>query len=329
MVKLLSNQDIKRVLNPKGVVETVEKTWAEYGQGRVLNPAKIILDMGEESDGWPHYNSHMDAMPAYVGWLDVAGLKWVGGFGNNQSKGKPYLSGMVLLIDPTNGSFKCVMDGTEITSQRTPAQSVVGIKYLAKKHAGTIGIFGAGTQALYHIRLIKAIFPSMRIKVYDPLEGVAEKLRSEMSHEKVDIRVSTCMEECADADVIITLTTAKSPFLKSEWVKPGSLILLLGSNQEAFPETIMKADKIFVDHIQQTLHIGALKVLAMQGKITEHDIDATIGEIIAGLKPGRTSDNEIILFTPIGTGMLDIAVAEQAYRALVKEEIGGEFEFYK
>jgi ornithine cyclodeaminase/alanine dehydrogenase len=101
----------------------------------------------------------------------------------------------------------------------------------------------------------------------------------------------------------------------------------MGSYQECEDAFILSADKIIVDHIAQCLHRGALKELSDRGKITEKDIYATIGEIAAGKKKGRTSDSERILCIPIGTGAMDVAVATVAYQRALERGLGGKFDF--
>jgi len=322
---VLSDREIFDLLDPKEVVEACEKTWAEFALGRVLNPPKLGLDLGE-TGGWPHLSAFMNAMPAYVDWLKVAGLKWAGGFWNNWRVGLPSISAVVLLIDPYNGMFKAIMEGATITSLRTAAQTAIGIKYLAHKGASSVGIYGAGTQGRYHIYVLSKLYPNMKFKVYDVRkESVKRSFELLERKFKVKADIDVCKEpkECTtDVDVVVTLTTAQEPFIKSEWVKKGHLIAALGSYQEVYDEVIKMANKIVVDHVEQTLHRGCLKKLAERGEIKEENIHATIGEVIAGLKPGRESDEEVILFVPIGTGMLDITVAELAYRKAVERGVG-------
>jgi len=110
-------------------------------------------------------------------------------------------------------------------------------------------------------------------------------------------------------------------------LKPGTSVFLLGSYQECEDALILSADKIIVDHVQQTLHRGALRELSESGKISESNIYATIGEIAAGKKKGRTSKSERILCVPIGIGALDVAVATVAYQRALEKGIGSKFTF--
>jgi alanine dehydrogenase len=327
--KLLSNRDVEKLLSFEEVVNAVEKTWSEDARGRVVNPAKLSLDLGE-SGAWPSYSGYMNAMPAYVGWLDMAGLKWAGGFWDNASLGIPSIWGLILLIDPRTGVFKAVIDGTLITSLRTAAQSVVGIKHIARKRFNNIGIYGAGTQVRFHVLMFSEFFKEKELRVYDVRRDAVEKLVQDIAG-KTGAKIVTCRDpqECAQSDVVLTLTNSKTPFLRAEWVRDGQLIMALGSYQEVYPDAITKARKIVVDHPVQAIHRGALKILAEDKLISEKDIYATIGDIIAGLKPGREKDDEIIFFEPVGTGMLDVAVAGLAFEKAAGKGLGQDFEFFR
>lgn len=324
---LLSNKDVEGLLAWDDIFKTVEKTWSEYALGKVLNPTKLGLDLGE-TGGWPYRNAFMNAMPAYIGYLNIAGLKWGGGFWNNVKKGLPSIWAMILLIDPETGIFKAAMEGALITTLRTAAQSVVGMRYLARKDFQGVFIFGAVVQGEYHARAISKAFPGKGISVYDTNPMALKKLSDKLKDEGIEV-IKRAPEESIGSDVVITVTTSKTPFFRSEWVKRGHALFALGSYQEYHSEAIKKADKIVVDHIEQALHRGALKQLSERGEITVENIHATIGEIIAGKKPGRTDDEEVIFFVPIGTGMLDIAVAHIAYEKAMEKGVGSCFEFRK
>ncbi|MEM2021148.1 MAG: ornithine cyclodeaminase family protein [Zestosphaera sp.] len=322
---ILSDREVFTLVTPREVVDVCERTWAEFALGRVINPAKLGLDLGDTGN-WPNLSAFMNAMPAYIHRLDVAGLKWAGGFWNNWRTGLPSVSAIVLLIDPHNGVFKAIIEGSVITSLRTAAQTAIGIKHLARKNIETVGIYGAGTQTRYHIYVLSQVFPHLKFRIYDPREEAVQRTLDLLDRKfrvKATVDVAKRPEECAsDVDVIVTLTTAQKPFLRPEWIKEGHLIAALGSYQELYDDVIRMTSKIVVDHKEQTLHRGCLAKLAERGEITEKNFYAAIGEITAGLKPGRESDKEIILFVPIGTGMLDVATGELAYRKAVESRVG-------
>ena len=324
---LLSKSDIEKVMTMKDVVEIVDKTYIGFGEGKVINPTKVGLDLGETA-AWPPYKGFMNAMPAYVGWLDSAGIKWAGGFLDNAKIGLPYITGMILLIDPKTGQFKAVMDGAEITNMRTGAQAAVALKYLHNNKSIKIGLYGAGMQGHYQTMAIAQLFDIEELKVYDIKREASERFADDMKDTVTgNIVIVDSPEEAADGDAVVCVTQSKDKFVKNSWVKPGTILFAMGSYQECDDDFILTADKIIVDHIGQCLHRGALKELNEKGKISEKDIYATIGELAAGKKKGRASDKERLLCIPIGTGALDIAVATIVYQRAVKEGLGGKFEF--
>jgi ornithine cyclodeaminase/alanine dehydrogenase len=324
---LLSQQDIQQVVTMKDVVEIAEKTFKGMGEGTVINPTKVGLDLGE-SAAWPPYKGFMNAMPAYVGWLDSAGIKWAGGFLDNQKVGLPYISSMILLIDPKTGQFRAAMDGALITNLRTGAQSAVALKYLHPKKSLRLGLYGAGAQGRTQTRAMAELFQIETLTVYDIRREAAEKFAAEMrSVVPGQIVIADSPQQAADGDAVICVTQSKDKFVKEAWVKPGTTLFPMGSYQECEDACILKADKIVVDHIGQCLHRGALKELNEAGKITEKQIYATIGEVVAGKKPARSSATERILCIPIGTGAMDIAVATVACQRAVAKGLGRTFAF--
>ena len=325
--RLFSKSDIEKVMTMKEVVEIVDKTFIGFGEGKVINPTKVNLDFGD-ADRWPHHNSNMNAMPAYVGWLDSAGIKWVGGFLDNVKEGLPYICGIICLINPKNGQFKAVMDGAEITNMRTGAQAAVALKYLHDKKSIRIGLYGAGVQGHHVTMAISKLFDIEELKVYDIRREASEKFAEDMKNEVTgNIFIANSPEEAAEGDAIISVTQSKDKFVKNSWVKPGTILFAMGSYQECDDDFILTADKIIVDHIGQCLHRGALKELNERGKITEKSIYATIGEIAAGKKRGRSTDKDRILCIPIGTGAMDVAVATVMYKRALEKGIGGKFCF--
>ncbi|MEJ2284275.1 MAG: ornithine cyclodeaminase family protein [Desulfobacterales bacterium] len=326
---LLSQSDIEAVLTMKDVVEICDKTFAGFGDGTTICPTKVGLDLGETAV-YPPYEGFMNAMPAYVGWTDSAGIKWAGGFfGKRKKQGLPYVTSMILLIDPQLGTFTAVMDGALITNLRTGAQAAVGLKYLRKNRSVKLGLYGAGMQGRTTTMAISTIFDIEKLMVYDLYQEAALKFASQMkAFVKGDITVVNAPEEASQSvDAIITVTQSKEKFLKNEWVEPGTVVFTMGSYQECDDEFILAADRIVVDHVGQCLHRGALKELSEAGRITEETLYATIGELAVGKKSGYASENERILCVPIGTGAMDIAVATIASHRAQEKGLGGHFKF--
>ncbi len=325
---LLKQSDIVTLMDMKEVVEIVEKTFKGFGEGTTINPTKVGLDLGETA-AYPPYQGFMNAMPGYVGWLDSAGIKWAGGFlGERKKMGLPYITSLILLIDPKIGNFRAVMDGEWITTMRTGAQTAVALKYLHKGPTIRLGLYGAGAQGHSQTKAIAEVFDIEEVRVFDISRAAAEKYAEDMKDVvKGKITVAETAKDAARGDAIVCVTQSKDKFVKNEWIQPGTIVFPMGSYQEVDDEFILSADRVVVDHIGQCLHRGALKELVEAGKFGESDIDVTIGEVVAGKKPGRTTDTDRILCIPIGTGAMDVAVATVILEKAKAKGLGGSFDF--
>ena len=325
---LLSQDEVKGLITMKEVVEICNKTFQGLGDGTVINPTKVNLDLGE-TNPFPPYKGFMNAMPAYVGWADTAGIKWAGGFlGKRKEMGLPYITSLILLIDSEIGYFKAVMDGAHITNLRTGAQTANALRYMLNKKSIKLGLYGAGMQGHTQTHAISQLFDIEELRVYDVYKEAALKFAENMKDVvKGEIIVVDNPKDAAVGDAIVAVTQSKDKFIRNEWVKPGTIVFPMGSYQECDDEFILSADKIIVDHIGQALHRGALAESTEKGKITEENIFATIGELAAGKKECHISDDERILCVPIGTGAMDIAVASVVYKNAIEKGIGGKYKF--
>lgn len=326
---LLTRSEVNELVTMSEVIDAVEKTFKGMGEGDVINPPKVHLDLGEGDSGLP-YLAGMNAMPAYVGWQKIAGLKFIGGWENNPKRGLPYLSGMIFLVDPKDGRFLAVMDGTLITNLRTGAQASVAMKYLIRNSKDpVIGLFGAGAQGRTQALAICTAFNVKELRVYDVNPSASHAFAEEMAQKvNVPIQIMNRPEGVTKGcDAVISVTHAKNKFITNNMIEQGVTVLPLGSFQECADDLILSVDKIIVDNVEQCLHRGALKAVVEAGKLDRSDIYATLGEIVAGRKAGRERAEERILCVTIGTGALDIAVASLVYRKALAEGVGSTFAF--
>lgn len=306
----------------------MHKTFKGFGDGTVINPTKLTLDLGE-TGSYPYYEGFMNAMPAYIGWQDIAGLKWVGGFlGERKKADLPYITAMILLINPHLGTFIAALEGAYITNMRTGAQTANALRYLVKKPSISIGMYGAGMQAHTNIQTIANLFEISELIIWNHHRTTAENFADNVKDlVNGEIRVVDDPKEATQVDAIITVTPAQEPIIKSEWVQPGTIIFPLGSFQEIEDDLILRADKIIVDHIDQALHRGALKHLTNEGKLSEDNIFATLGDLAIGkVTPGDLS-SDITICIPIGTGAMDVAIAGEVYKRALDKGMGENFNF--
>jgi len=327
---LLSQNEVQSLITMDDVIDCVDKTFQGMGNGTVINPTKVNLDLGETA-AFPPYSGFMNAMPAYIGWNDSAGIKWAGGFfGERKKLGLPYITSLIMLIDPRVGNFRAIMDGAYITNFRTGAQTAVALKYLYGRGGKIrLGLYGAGVQGHTQTMAIAKLFDISKVQVFDTFKSAAEKYAADMKDiVKGPIVVAARPEDVAvDVDVVVCVTQSKDEFFRNDWFKPGMILFPMGSYQECDDRCILTADKLVVDHVGQALHRGAMAKLGTSGKISEKDIYATIGEVAAGKKPGHFSGEERVLCVPIGTGAMDISVATLAWQRAKEKHMGGSYRF--
>ena len=319
---LISKEDIKTCIDMPACLNITESVFTDHGQDNVVMPSKLHLEIPDK-EGWAN------AMPAYLISQNSAGLKWVGGWTRNRKKGLPFIMAEIFLIDPETGILKAVMDGGYITDLRTGAATGIAAKYLAKKQSKTIAIIGAGNQARMQLRALQHIFDLEEIRVADIFEEAAKNFAKEM-HQELNIPVLVANDPrkaVSKADIIVTVTTANEILIKREWITDGTFIASLGSYTELDPEIVLNADKLLVDNLDQSRHRGELAPLIAKGFLDEKSIYGEIGEAVAGQKPGRETDKEIIVACMIGLGSVDIGCANYVFTKSRERGIGKLFDF--
>ncbi len=327
MVRLLSNADVAAVISMGDIIPVVENAFSEYAQNKVVMPCKIYLDVQGYGD--------FRAMPAYMPSGKTAGIKWVNVHPGNRAYNKPTVMATILLNNPTTGEPIGIIDGTLITDMRTGAAGAVAAKHLARKDAATIGLIGCGRQAWTQMLAYQAVYGDeiKLVKVYDlnpdSANAMAERIMKEMS-----INAIACMnpEQAANADIVVTTTPSRKPVLKLAWIKPGTHINAIGADapgKQELETTLTVAAKVFVDSIEQASHSGEINVPWSEGKLTEKMLAGTLGEVIAGVGPGRTDDQEITVFDSTGLSIQDMAVAHLVYERAIVEGIGKEFDMFQ
>ena len=206
-----------------------------------------------------------------------------------------------------------IRPASRITAYRTAATSANASKYLARSDSRTLGLIGAGRQAYMHIQSHATIFALETIKVYDVRPEAVEALIRHLPHFKLK---AASAEEAVACDIVCTLTPAKAPVVKASWVRPGTHINAVGADaagkQELDPGILMRA-QVVVDDLGQACHGGEINVALSQGLFTKEQVWSTIGEILAGTKPGRQDAQAITVFDSTGLAIEDIATARLVY----------------
>lgn len=323
---LLKQSEIKKLIKMKEVIENVETAYSVHARRKVQMPAKKYLFFKK-------YGGDLRIMPCFIRGLDQAGVKCVNVHPQNHQKyGLPTVMGLIELVDPKTGFPIGVMDGTCITNMRTGAAGGVGTKYLARKDSETLGLVGAGVQALNQFMAIKEVMEIKEVKVSCRTCATRENF-AKMITENYGINaraVDTIKEAVIDSDVISTTTPAREPVIKREWVSDGTHINAMGADapgkQELESHLIEKA-KIVIDCWDQASHSGEINIPFQEGIIRRSDVHAKIGDIITGIKPGRESDKEITIFDSTGLAVQDVVTAWNIYEKALKEGVGHKINF--
>jgi ornithine cyclodeaminase/alanine dehydrogenase len=327
MVLILSRSDLEKILTMKDVIEYVEMAFLELQRGTAILPMRATITLSEKH-GW------IGVMPAYLGRMGSLSTKIVTVFEKNLEKNMPTIMATIILNDSETGAPLAIMDGTLITAMRTGAVCGVATKYLARKDSKNVGIFGAGVQARTQLMAMCAVREIRKALVHDVVKERAESFASEMSKIlKIPVEACEPRDLVAQSDIIVTATTSKTPVFDGSWVKPGTHLNLIGSfkpDVREVDEEVIKKAKIVVDQKSAALEeAGDIIIPLKAGIITEKDIYAELGELAAGLKPGRTSDFEITLFKSVGLGIQDCAAAWLAYMRAKEKGVGMEVELFR
>lgn len=310
----LSRADIEAVnLDMKEIISALETAFKEHGERRVEMPPKPGVHT--KPDAFIH------AMPAYIPALKSAGVKWVSGYPENQQKGLPYISGLLILNDTETGLPLSVMDCTWITAKRTGAATALSAKYLARPNSESIGILGCGVQGHSNLEALKVLFPLKRMVAYDRTTESAEKLCKYASTLGIDGKVAATAQEAVEGlDMIVTagpiLRTPHATIQKG-WMAEGAFASLVDFDSYWAADAMAQASKFTTDDIPQLEHyrnIGYFQHIP--------NLYGALGDMVAGFKPGRENDKERTFACNLGLAIDDMATAPLVYKLAIEKNIG-------
>jgi ornithine cyclodeaminase/alanine dehydrogenase-like protein (mu-crystallin family) len=313
----LSRADIEKINLPmREIISALEDTFREKGEGRTEMPPKPGIHT--RPDAFIH------AMPAYIPRLQSGGMKWVAGYPQNQSKGLPYISGLLILNDPETGFPLAVMDCTWITAKRTGAATAVAAKYLARKDCATVGIIACGVQGRSNLEALACLFPLKSVKAYDLCPEVASRYAAEMTSQ-LGVAVEP-VGDVADAvwglDIVVTsgpILKNPQPVIPAGWLGEGSFASLVDFDSYWTGAALSEVDKLATDDK------GQMSYYRREGYFRETpEPYADLGELATGKKPGRQSKHERTITINLGLALEDMATAILIYRRAVQEGIGRE-----
>jgi ornithine cyclodeaminase/alanine dehydrogenase-like protein (mu-crystallin family) len=301
-VLYLSRADVEAVALPmKEIIGLLESAFREKGAGRVEMPPKPGIHT--MPDAFIH------AMPAYIPAMRSAGIKWVSGYPGNAELGLPYISGLLVLNDVETGMPTAVMDATWITAMRTGAATALSAQYLARPGSETVGILACGVQGRANLEALACVFPIKRVRAYDIRPEVQESFAAEMA-DRLGIGVGGVegpRQAVEGMDLVVTsgpILKHPAPIIRKDWLAPGAFGSAVDFDSYWAGEALAQIDRIATDDHAQFRYYRSI------GYFRETpEPYADLGELVAGIKPGRGHAGERTLAINLGLALDDMAVA--------------------
>ena len=327
-VDFLNRLDVEELaLSNDEILTAIEASLAAQGRGETVIEPRVHLEPGAARG---HFNVLRGAISAPI---DRAGVKVVGDFVDNFALGLPSELAVLLLLDPRTGAPQAILDASSITDMRTGAVSAIGAKYLARKGARILGHIGARGTAYWNVRLLAYLFDFDEIRVHsrrpDSREAFAARLSADLGRPVV---ATADWRSCIDgADIVVEAVrlVEPEPLLKTDWIKPGALVMPYGTVSAVELSLTDVMSKLVVDDWGQARagRFGSLRAHVDAGKLSEASLHAELGEIVAGKKPGRQRDDETILFWHRGLSLSDIALGHAMLEKARRLGIGQRLRF--
>jgi ornithine cyclodeaminase/alanine dehydrogenase-like protein (mu-crystallin family) len=319
-ILFLSARDVDLGLSMREAIEAMKLAFMELSEGQAVVPQRQVVPM-PESDG------QILSMPAYSPGLKKGGLKFLTVMGKNPDIGLPLIHAMYLLADAENGRPLALIDGERLTALRTGAASGVATELLARNDAKMAVVFGAGVQGRTQLEAVCAVRPIQHAVIVDPDPAKARHFCEEMGPKlHITIRSLVASEALQSADVICTATTSPTPLFRHSDLRKGTHVNAVGTYRPAnreIPGETVRAAKVVVDVRAACLkEAGDLIIPLSEGLITEDHLFGELGELIAGMKPGRTSLDEITLFKTVGNAIQDLYAANKIYLNAIDKNLG-------
>jgi ornithine cyclodeaminase len=316
MIPIIEEAALRKAITPQIAVDVIREAFRADGEGRAHVPAVINLEV-------PVRHGEFHVKTALIDGVPHVAVKIASGFYDNPAKGLPSGSGLMAVFDATTGlPVALLLDNGFLTDVRTGAAGAIAAEALAPASFTTVGVLGSGLQARYQVRCLGSIRGFTRIVAWSPNRAHLDAYCREMRDEGFDARAVTTPEAvCREADVLVTTTPSRTPLVQAEWLRPGQHVTALGADspgkQELDAGCLARADLLVVDRLTQCAAFGELRHALDAGIVHADRVHAELGEIVAGMKPGRTSRDQITIADLTGVGFQDTAIASKAIELVI------------
>lgn len=320
----LNRRDVRAAMGAsiRGYVEALRGALALHAEGNTAQPLKPYLRWRRRG----HIADRIIAMPGYVGGEHaMAGIKWIGSKHDNPTaRGIPRASAVIVLNDPETHFPIAIMEGGEISGMRTAGITVLAAEYLARPGFQTVALVGCGFIGRLHALGLLESFPAIeRLALYDHNRRAARALAEELERDGLTITVCETAEEAVcRGELVVPCTVTAKPYIELDWLMPGAFVSNI-SIMDVKPDVYLGVDKLLVDDWDQAnRERKTINQLVLAGRLRREDLHAELGDVVRGIRPGRTSPDERILLNPMGMAIEDVACASAVYRSAREQGAG-------
>ena len=305
--RIITQQQVTELLPMADCVDLMDRTLRTLARGGAILPLRTMLRL-------PEGRGIFGSMPSYLDPPDAIGLKAITVFPGNEGTRFDSHQGVVLLFEAKHGSLAAILDASSVTAIRTAAVSGVATRALARPDAGDVAILGSGVQAHTHLDAMAVARPLRRVRVWSRNPASVDKfVASARTRHAVPIEAAASAEAAVrGADIICTVTSARTPVVERRWVADGAHINAVGSSvagsRELDSDTVAAA-RVYADRRESIMAEGGdFLIPKAEGRFGDEHLVGEIGELLEGRIPGRTG-REITLFKSLGIAIEDLAAA--------------------
>lgn len=313
----VTEQQAREAVSIEGILPVFRRIYKQCVQGAVQVGPRMVGDLDESGKK----GQWLTAIDPEAGFF---GSKFSAVFPDNPSRGKPATTSSISLYSMQTGDLVAIVEANALTATKTAASAAIVTDLLARKNASCLVIIGSGLQAFDQVLAIKKVRDVSRVVVYDRDPERASKSVNSLKKTKDCATVSFEVAESANAavakaDILCTCTTSRKPVFDGSVLKKGTHINAIGSYapdmQEIDCETVLRAHSIVTEHVDG-LWAAAGDILdpLERGLIDRRKVCGSIGDLLSGTVPARVSESSITLYESVGSAVLDLAIAIEAYR---------------
>lgn len=322
MALLLTENDVRRVLPMGDLIDAMDEALAAFSAAQVRQPVRSIVDLGTHGFFGVMPAAYEFGSPRGVMGAAAAGTKIVTVVPRNHEQGLPSHFATIVMLDPATGALDAIVDGRFITEARTAAVSAVSARHLARPDARVVAIIGTGVQARSHAAALAHVLTGAEFRVWSRGADHRETAAKEIG--PAARAAASAREAVEGADVVVLVTSARTPVVEDAWIAPGTHVIGVGAcrpNEREMPAALIARARLVVDS-RAAAEQESGDILLARADGAAVDIAAELGEICAGTVKGREDAAGVTIFKSLGLAIEDVVAARLAVERARAQGIG-------